>query len=214
MPQRRTEWEKPTLFVFGVVFLVALLAIAALDRRPSNTSWHIYNSVLAIAAAGIAALLPGTLSLNWRPGLKATGALAMGALVFYSGKSIRNSDPIVQDLKSYLVFSDTASTEAANPNTSDVYVVVNEDVVASDLVSSQSMLRISNYTRKKDISMVRGVGGGRVDFKTLLQGDKIFIAEHDGEHWWKSADMIIPEAELQMSTVPLAAISQRVHGQK
>jgi hypothetical protein len=210
MPGPPIDWQKLTLFVFGTVFLLGLLAIALFDRQPSQTSWHIYNSVLAMAAGGIAALVPGTLSLKWKSGLTATGALAVAMIVFYAGKNVSASNAMVQDLKSYLVFR--AQDElAASPYTSDVYVVINSHVAAFDLVSSTAELKITDGKRGKDVSIVRGPGGVRVDFKTLLQGDKIFVAQKDRSRWWKSPDMIIPEAELQMSEVPLEAIAQRVN---
>ena len=85
MPQPR-DWEKPTLFVFGTVFFIVLLAIAWLDKSPSKSSWYIYNWVLAMAAGGIAALLPGAINVNLNPGIRASGAIAVAVLAFYFGK--------------------------------------------------------------------------------------------------------------------------------
>jgi len=59
------NWEKITLFVFGSVFFTVLLAIAWLDRHPSHSSWYIYLWVLAMAAGGVAALLPVRIFVFW-----------------------------------------------------------------------------------------------------------------------------------------------------
>jgi hypothetical protein len=116
-----------SLFAFASVFLSGLLVIALVDKNPSQTSWHIYNCVLAMAAGGFAALLPGSVSLKLPPGTKAGGAIAITVLIFYVGKNFGSPEARVQDLQSFLMFSPNAV--AANPNTSDVYVVVNWKVV-------------------------------------------------------------------------------------
>jgi len=203
------KWESAALFAFGSIFLISLLVIAFIDRDPTRTSWYIYNCVLAMAAGGIAGLLPGSLSLNWHPGIKAGGALALAIIVFYGGRDLRSSEAKVQDLKSFLIFDPKAV--AANPDTSDVYVIVNWKVVKSDVLSGEPDLKVDDPGRGKDVSINRGPGGIRIDFKTLSQGDKIFVAEHDQSRWWKTGDMTIPEAQLEMSEVPFAAISKRVN---
>src|SRR5438270_587032 len=100
-PPNPGNWEKPTLFAFACAASVVLLAVAWFDKHPSRTSWHIYNSILAIAAGGIAALIPGTLSLNWPGGIRAAGALAVAVIVFYAGSGVVPAEQI-QDLRSRL----------------------------------------------------------------------------------------------------------------
>jgi hypothetical protein len=72
-------------------------------------------------------------------------------------------------------------------------------------------LKVADPGRGKDVSINRGAGGIRIDFKTLSQGDRIFVAEQDHGLWWKTNDMTIPEAQLEMSEVPFEAISKRVN---
>jgi hypothetical protein len=51
--------ERLLAFGFGVVFVVVMLAIALFVPNPTATQWFTFRVVLALAAAGIEALLPG-----------------------------------------------------------------------------------------------------------------------------------------------------------
>jgi hypothetical protein len=211
MPAAPRAWEKITLFAFGVFFFLILLLIAFLDRSPTPTSWYIYCCVLALAAGGIAALLPGTLDLKWHPSLRATGALGVAVLLFYVGKDKITNQLHVHDLKSYLVFQ-TQDATAPGPATADVYVVINSRVVKCDLVSTSTpQFEVADKAREKDIDIVRGIGGIRVDFDTLRQGDKIFVVLQENGIWWVSSEMTIPEAELQMASTSPRGLINRIH---
>jgi hypothetical protein len=205
-------WEKVTLFSFGVVFFVILLAVAWFDKDPTPTSWYIYNCVLAMAAGGIAALLPGALALNWHPAIRATGALAIAVIVFYSGKDRNRAEAKVQDLASWLVFQpvEKEDTPIPSPRAGDLYVVINGKIVQRDVVSAAPKLSLADASRAKDITVTRGPGGIRVDFKTLSQGDRVFVALDDKSHWWKSGDMTIPEAQLLMTAEAFDGIVNRI----
>jgi hypothetical protein len=58
MPKKKTEWEKPAIFVFGVAFVVVLIVLAVFFPNPSDFQYFIFRTVLALAAAGVAALIP------------------------------------------------------------------------------------------------------------------------------------------------------------
>jgi len=210
MPATSRPWEKITLFAFGVFFFLILLLIALLDKNPTPTSWYIYICVLALAAGGIAALLPGTMELRWNPGIRATSALGLAVLVFYVGKDKITNLPHVHDLKSYLVFQ-TQDASAPNPATADVYVLINAKIVKSNVVSTSSPpWKVANPVPAKNIDIVRGVGGIRVDFSTLEQGDKILVALQENGLWWVSSEMTIPEAELQMASSSQGGLINRI----
>jgi hypothetical protein len=201
------DWEKRALVVFAGFFFLVLVLVAAFDTMPTRTSWHIYNCILALAAAGIAALLPGTLDLNWRTGVRATGALAMAVLVFYAGRELAPAPPQMQDIRSYLVFP---STEG-DPRNSDVYVVLNAKVVKSDVVSSSdSSFSVADQPRGNQIQIVRGPGGIRVDFTSLRHGDEFYVMVQENSKWWVSSDITVPDAQLEMKPTSMGNLSNRV----
>jgi hypothetical protein len=75
--------ERLLAFGFGVVFVVVMLGIALFVPYPSPTQWFTFRVVLALAAAGVGALLPGLISVTAGPYVKAGGALALFVLVYW-----------------------------------------------------------------------------------------------------------------------------------
>ena len=73
-------------FVFGVVFLTSLLAIAIYIPNPEPFQLRIFTTVLAIAAAGTATVMTGLINteVKFRTQLVvgATGALAVFVIVY------------------------------------------------------------------------------------------------------------------------------------
>ncbi|WP_119418509.1 hypothetical protein [Desertibaculum subflavum] len=73
-------------FAFGSVFSLVLLALAFFVRDPTDLAVFVTRVVMALAAAGIGAVLPGLLHVEIKsiPGVavRGSGALALGALVY------------------------------------------------------------------------------------------------------------------------------------
>lgn len=67
------------VFAFGFVFVVTLLVIAFRFPDPTVFQYTVFRIVLALAAAGIAAFVPGFLKLQISNWLSAGGALAVFA---------------------------------------------------------------------------------------------------------------------------------------
>jgi hypothetical protein len=80
-PPHRHEWERPAIFAFGIVFIVLLVILAIFFPNPTPFQFEVFKTVLALAAAGIAALIPGLLNVDL-PAVRATGALAVLILVY------------------------------------------------------------------------------------------------------------------------------------
>ena len=199
-------WERPTLFVFGTFFFVVLLFIAWFDPTPSKTSWFIYICVLALAAGGVAGLLPGAINVNLKPGIKASGALAIAALVFYFGKNLVPDNPIVQGLTSTLEFPATADV---NPWASDVYVYVDNQLAGLSLSGPQQLSVGAKNTAKATVQ--RGSGGLTIQYAAVSQGSKIWVVCKDSSgSWWTSNDVIVPKGDLAMSSLPAQAVMSRV----
>lgn len=76
------NWERLAIFVFGVIFVAVLLIIALFYPRPTPFQYTVFQIVLALAAAGVAALIPGLINVKV-PGVSAGGALAVFVVVFF-----------------------------------------------------------------------------------------------------------------------------------
>ena len=72
-------------FVFGVVFILTMLIIALAVPNPTPSSFLTFRVVLALAAAGIAAVIPGFIDveLRWlKIVIRAGGAIAIFVIVY------------------------------------------------------------------------------------------------------------------------------------
>ena len=78
--------DKLLAFLFGVIFLLALLIIAILIESPSDSQQRIFRAILALASGGIGAVIPGLLNIKMESGkhfsLRAAGALALFVIVY------------------------------------------------------------------------------------------------------------------------------------
>ena len=70
-------------FAFGVTFIVVILLIALLQPNPTSFQYTIFRAVLALAGAGVAAVLPGFIQVRFRKWLRAGGALAVFAILYF-----------------------------------------------------------------------------------------------------------------------------------
>jgi hypothetical protein len=70
-------------FFFGVVFVGTLMVVAFVFPHPSPFQYLVFRIVLALAAAGIAAMIPGFLEVKFGKWLRATGAIAVFAIVYF-----------------------------------------------------------------------------------------------------------------------------------
>ena len=70
-------------FICGVVFLVTVIVIALKIPNPSGFQCGVFYIVLAIAAAGFAAFLPGSIEIEVPQLVKAGGALAVLVFIIY-----------------------------------------------------------------------------------------------------------------------------------
>ena len=75
--------ERNAVFAFGVTFIIALLALAIMFPEPTPWQYQLFRVVLALAAAGTAAMIPGSLDVTVPGWVKAGGPLAVFALLMY-----------------------------------------------------------------------------------------------------------------------------------
>jgi hypothetical protein len=75
--------DKLLAFIFGVVFISVLLVIAIFIPNPSGFSYTVFRIVLALAAAGVGAVIPGFLNVEYRNIVRAGGAIALFVIVYF-----------------------------------------------------------------------------------------------------------------------------------
>ena len=82
MPLERQEQRKGA-YIFGIIFLVVIIVIAIFIPHPSYFQYTVFRIVLALAAAGVIAMVPGFFDLEIGNILRAGGAGAVFATVFF-----------------------------------------------------------------------------------------------------------------------------------
>src|SRR4029077_13817790 len=74
-------------FAFGVVSLTAILVLAVAIPSPTVTQFESFRIVIALAAGGLAAVIPGLLDVRFggtgRFALRAGGALGVFVIVYF-----------------------------------------------------------------------------------------------------------------------------------
>ena len=67
----------------GIGLLAVILILVIFIPCPSASQYFVFRIIIAIAAAGLATVIPGTLSIEIANGVKAGGALAIFAIVYF-----------------------------------------------------------------------------------------------------------------------------------
>src|SRR5688500_4442836 len=75
--------ERLLAFGFGVIFVVCLLVIAIFIPNPTPFHYAIFRVTLALASAGVGAMVPGFLEVHIATWLRAGGAMAVFVIVFF-----------------------------------------------------------------------------------------------------------------------------------
>lgn len=70
-------------FSFGTLFVATLLAIAVFIRNPTPFLYTVSRVILALAGAGVATVIPGLLNVTVSTVVKASGALAVFAIIYF-----------------------------------------------------------------------------------------------------------------------------------
>lgn len=75
-------------FAFGVIFISVMLAIAILMPYPSPFQLLTFRVTLALAAGGVAAMIPGFLRVELSNHIRAGGALAAAVMVYFFNPAV------------------------------------------------------------------------------------------------------------------------------
>jgi hypothetical protein len=75
--------QQAAAYLFGVAFVVVMLMIAVLFPRPTVFQVFVFRVVLALAAAGVAAMIPGFLNVELGTAVCAGGAIAVFVIIYF-----------------------------------------------------------------------------------------------------------------------------------
>jgi len=75
--------ERYLAFGFGVIFVVVLLVLAYRFPYPTPFQYTVFRIVLALAAGGVAAMIPGFLNVDLSTKVRAGGASAVFVIVYF-----------------------------------------------------------------------------------------------------------------------------------
>lgn len=75
--------ERLAAFVFGIAFVAVLVVLAIVFPNPTAFQYTTFRIVLALAAAGVAVMIPGFLNFKVGTWLRAGGALGVFAIVYF-----------------------------------------------------------------------------------------------------------------------------------
>jgi len=70
-------------YIFGLVFIITMLVLAITIPNPTEFQYWVFRIVLSLAAAGVAAMIPGFIELTIHTFIRAGGALAVFGIVFF-----------------------------------------------------------------------------------------------------------------------------------
>lgn len=74
--------DKILAYVFGVIFVTTILVVAIFFPNPTDFQYTVFRIVLALAAGGVAAVVPGFIQVKFKSWLRAGGALAVFVIVY------------------------------------------------------------------------------------------------------------------------------------
>lgn len=80
--------DRYLVFAFGVIFVSVILYLVISVQNPSVLAINVFTTVLALAAGGIGAILPGFLEVEFKGLLRAGGALGLAALVYLKAPAV------------------------------------------------------------------------------------------------------------------------------
>lgn len=81
--ERTSSRDKLMAYIFGFTFVAVIVAVALVNPSPSNFAYTVFRIVLALAAAGVGAVLPGFIAVHAGTWLRAGGAVALFVVVYF-----------------------------------------------------------------------------------------------------------------------------------
>lgn len=85
--------EKILAYLFGVIFVTAILIVAIVIDTPTPLQEFVFRVVISLAAAGIAAVIPGFINVDVNGFLRAGGAIAVFVIVYFTNPADISGTP-------------------------------------------------------------------------------------------------------------------------
>lgn len=79
----KNTWEVLAAFAFGTLFILIIFITSLYFSNPTVFQYEVFRTILALAAAGFGAVLPGFLDVRFKNWLRAGGALALFVVVYF-----------------------------------------------------------------------------------------------------------------------------------
>lgn len=162
-PEKSTTNSNWPIYIgIGLVILITLLIIFI--PCPSSAQYEVFHAILALCIAGLGAIIPGFLKVEYKGLLQAGGAMGLFVLVFWGGPDL----PIAEGKCANEAFDLVLRLKPEKPNPE-----------YPNLAEAQLWLWVGDDWEKKDIT-----GDQVVEFKNLspnLHGKKAeikLIAQH------------------------------------
>lgn len=114
-------WQTIAAFIFGIVFISTILVITYVNPNPSSNQYGIYRTVMALAAGGIGAVLPGFLHVSFKNTLRAGGAIALFIIVYFFNPALPDNTIGPIPKKDPKVISDNWLKMVDNQQYNDAY---------------------------------------------------------------------------------------------
>ena len=90
-------------FVFGVTFVIVLIVLAVAIPDPTSFQYTTFRVILALAAAGIAVMIPGFLQVTISNWLRAGGALGVFVVVYFFNPASLVVTPDIQSTQQSII---------------------------------------------------------------------------------------------------------------
>jgi len=105
----KNKWSTLYAPIGGAVLLVIILIVAFLKPFPTRFQTGIFWIILSLAASACAALIPGFLEIKYKNFIRASGAIAVFVLMYFSSPNIINEvdNKQTQRLELYVVSNDS-----------------------------------------------------------------------------------------------------------
>ncbi|MGH7381599.1 MAG: hypothetical protein ACREKR_05135 [Candidatus Methylomirabilales bacterium] len=97
--------QRKAAYVFGFIFVAVILVVALFIPRPTEFQFFVFRIVLALAAAGVAATIPGFINVDISTWVRAGGAIAVFVVIYFFSPAQLISEPPAQKVHEGFLFA-------------------------------------------------------------------------------------------------------------
>ncbi|WP_286262039.1 hypothetical protein [Thalassotalea atypica] len=162
----KKETEKLLAYIFGVTFVLAILAAAIFIPKPEPFQYEVFKIVLALATAGVAAFIPGFISVKVGDWVRAGGAIAVFVIVFFFSPARLAVDPVppittADMLKSYELgrsleyVKDEIDNHISYKNGTGEFDDMSDLIYTNEKMEAISRMEYLGFDRNDELAMLR-----------------------------------------------------------